>query len=63
MAICPADLKPCIDDLCYGSGCLRLSGEPMLVKCGGCGHLVAMDGSDIDDCECEFVDHDEEDDG
>jgi hypothetical protein len=61
MAICPKDLKPCIDDLCYGSGCLRLDGEPMLERCpGGCGALVPIDGSDPDDaCECEPSEWDE----
>ena len=54
MAICPATLQGCIDDLCYGGGCLKLNGEPMLKKCpGGCGQLVAIDGSDNSECECE----------
>jgi hypothetical protein len=53
MAICPNDLKPCLDDLCYGSGCLRLPGVPMLTACTGCGALIGTDGSDpLDECEC-----------
>jgi hypothetical protein len=59
MAICPATLLGCIDDLCYGGGCLRLHGEPMLVRCH-CGALVGIDGSDpYDECECEPVEWDE----
>lgn len=53
MAFCPATLKPCIDDLCYGGGCLRLGGEEMLTPCSGCGKLVGMHGGSDDDCECE----------
>jgi hypothetical protein len=53
MAICPATLKPCIDDVCYGNGCLKLPSAPMLTKCNGCGKLVAIDGSNTDDCECD----------
>ncbi len=62
MAICPATLKPCIDDLCYGNGCHRpgCRGLPLLVPCDGCGNLIAMDGSDTDWCECE-PDWDEDD--
>lgn len=52
MAICPDTFQPCVDDLCYGSGCLRLPGEPMLVPCPGCNVLVAADGSDREDCDC-----------
>lgn len=63
MAICPFDAQPCIDDLCHGSGCLRMGFAPMLVPCsGGCGAYVAIDGSDDCDlgCDCEpvYVDDD-----
>lgn len=61
MAICPRDMKPCCDDLCYGGGCLWLGGEAMLERCpGGCGGLVAVDGSDNDDCRCDPADEVEE---
>ena len=61
MAICLATLKGCCDDICYGSGCLKLDGEPMLERCrGGCGALVAIDGSDSEDCECEPEEWDDE---
>jgi hypothetical protein len=62
MAICPATLKPCIDDPCYGSGCLRMPGAPMLTKCHGCGQLVALDGSNTDACECDPIEWDDDDD-
>lgn len=66
MAICPATLKPCIDDLCYGNGCLMLWGAPMLVRsmlvrCYGCGQLIALDGSNSDACECDPIEWDEDD--
>lgn len=55
MAVCPATLKPCIDDLCYGNGCMRREayGVSLLTPCTGCGKLIAMDGSETDECECE----------
>lgn len=66
MGVCPADFKPCIDDVCYGSGCLRLRGSvPVLVPCNGCGQLVGIDGTDpCDACQCDddwWDDQDEDD--
>ncbi len=57
MAICPATRQPCIDDLCYGSGCMKdpFIGEPMLIECRGCKQLIAKDGSDSEDCECDSI--------
>ena len=49
--LCPKDLKPCVDDLCRGSGCV-LTGEALYEKCHGCGALVSED--DHDDCICEY---------
>ena len=59
MAICPKDLKPCIDDLCYAGDCLRMAGVQPLMRCpGGCGALIFLDGSDPEyECTC----HDEDD--
>lgn len=48
--ICPKDLRPCIDDLCYGGGCIEMDGAPMYYKCS-CGQLVSDD--DMDNCLCE----------
>jgi hypothetical protein len=53
MAYCPADNLPCIDDLCYGNGCLKLGGEPMLTPCLGCGVLVPVVGRMDNECDCE----------
>ena len=33
MGLRPKTLKGCIDDICYGSGCMLLQGEPMLETC------------------------------
>jgi hypothetical protein len=52
MAICPADFKPCLDDLCYRGRCLA-NGKPMLTLCSGCGQFIAIDGPDADTCNCE----------
>lgn len=48
---CPKDMQPCIDDLCYGSGCIQMDGAPLYENCMGCGQLI----SDEDDwnCTCE----------
>lgn len=45
--LCPKDLKPCIDDLCYGGGCI-FTGEAMYSLCSGCGNY----SSDDDDMDC-----------
>lgn len=62
MAICPATYAGCIDDICYGSGCLKYPGEPMLMNCPGCQALIAVDGSDSEDCDCDPTDDEWEDD-
>lgn len=49
--ICPKDFQPCIDDLCYGGGCIRMEGMAVYEKCDGCGALVSDDGHD--ECACE----------
>lgn len=33
--ICPVDFKTCIDDICYGAGCIRAGGD-MLTRCDKC---------------------------
>jgi len=53
MSFCPADLKPCIDDLCRsGARCFK-TGDEMLGPCPGCRRLIATDGSDTENCDCE----------
>ena len=49
--ICPKDMQPCCDDLCYGGGCLMMDGAPMLHKCLGCNAWISDD--DTMDCVCE----------
>lgn len=51
--LCPKDLKPCMDDLCYGGGCIcsGYEGMGMYYKCDGCGALISDD--DMDECECD----------
>lgn len=62
MGICPSTFNGCIDDLCYGSGCLKAPGEVMLMKCSGCKQLVGIDGTNpLDACECEDSDMDDDD--
>lgn len=51
--ICPKDMKPCIDDLCYGGGCIAMDGAAMYYRCN-CGQLVSDD--DHFDCICEEYD-------
>ena len=52
---CPRDLRPCIDDLCYGGGCIELDGAPLYTRCA-CGALVSED--DHEACSCEPSDED-----
>jgi hypothetical protein len=63
MGYCPKDGKPCLDDICYGGGCIRSKyHESILMRCDGCGQLVSADGSDDWECECAFPvnDYDED---
>ena len=48
--LCPKDMKPCIDDICYGGGCIAMDGAPMYYKCH-CGQYVSDD--DHADCCCD----------
>ena len=47
MQVCPIDLRPCCDDICYGAGCLRGGGEDMIQICHLC-HKPVIDG----ECDC-----------
>ena len=53
---CPKDLKPCIDDLCYGGGCMERNGAEMLYRRSGCKALISE--GDMWDCTCELYDED-----
>jgi hypothetical protein len=57
MRLCPLDLRPCIDDICWNSGCLRDNGEAMVERCPGCQGLISVDGSQ-NNCECDEDDQD-----
>ena len=49
--LCPKDMKPCIDDLCYGGGCIECDGAPMYHLCDGCGQPISDE--DFESCTCE----------
>ena len=51
MSICPKDGKPCVDDLCRGSGVCMRTGMEMWETCPMC-HRVFSDEFDIR-CACE----------
>lgn len=51
--ICPKDLKPCCDDLCYGGGCLAMGGYPMLERCQFCKGLIDRENPDYGTCTCD----------
>ena len=57
MGYCPKDLKPCIDDLCHGGGCIECEGEALYYKCDGCGKLVSEDDNEM--CECDPYEYEE----
>jgi hypothetical protein len=49
MRVCPVDLRPCVDDICHNSACLRSDGcEEMIEICPFC-HEPIIGG----DCDCE----------
>lgn len=56
--ICPKDGSPCCDDLCRGSGCLRMDGYPMLAECDLCGGLVDEEMPECSTCTCGGGDYD-----
>ena len=62
MAICPKDHQPCVDDLCYGSGCMRMGGYEMLQRCRVCNGLIDNEEPDYSTCTCgdEFPWEDDE---
>lgn len=53
MSICPKTMKPCIDDLCRGSGCLEMNGYPMLKVCVVCKGFIDDEISDCGTCTCD----------
>jgi len=55
MLVCPKDCKQCWDDLCRGSGCMRMDGYPMLEKCSSCGGFIDDEIMECSTCTCEDV--------
>lgn len=49
MRVCPVDMKPCIDDLCRGSGCL-LGGGDMWEVCDFCHQPFSLEAGI--ECDC-----------
>lgn len=59
--VCPKDYKPCCDDLCHGSGCLRDNGYPMLQECDVCHGIIDEGQPDCGTCACgSDYDYDDE---
>lgn len=52
MMLCPKDYKPCCDDLCHGSGCLRMNGYAMLEVCDICHGIIDEEIPDCGTCTC-----------
>jgi len=50
--LCPLDNKGCCDDLCRGSGCLRMDGYPMLRICDVCGETIDEAIPECSSCTC-----------
>ena len=55
--ICPNDGKPCIDDLCRGSGVCALTGTELWDQCHRCHGAYSHDYGV--ECECELETDDE----
>lgn len=51
--ICPKDNKPCIDDICYGCGCVQMDGYPMLKICDICHGTIDSEILDLGTCTCD----------
>ena len=50
-SICPKDCKPCIDDLCRGSGTCMRTGTEMWEQCSIC-HQVYSEEYGVE-CACD----------
>lgn len=53
---CPKDGRPFCDDLCYGGGCLQMSGYSMLAQCTLCGGTIDEEIPDCGTCTCDEID-------
>ena len=57
--ICPKDGKPCIDDVCRGSGVCGITGNDMWEECPHCHGIYSTEFGV--DCACEPCDDYDED--
>ncbi len=62
MSLCPADGRPCCDDLCHGGGCMRLGGYQMLERCQFCKGTIDTELPECSTCTCGDDDYPEDDD-
>ena len=53
VSICPADGKPCMDDMCHGAGCIRMDGYEMLEICEFCKGIIDSEISECSTCVCD----------
>jgi len=62
--ICPADGKPCCDDLCAGGSCLAMPGYEPLQRCDVCGGTIDTSIPECSTCTCDDDDdwYDDDDD-
>lgn len=51
--ICPYDRSGCPDDLCRGSGCMRMGGYEMLEVCDFCGGTIDNEIAECSTCTCD----------
>lgn len=51
--ICPADGKPCCDDLCNSGDCLCMPGYEPLRRCDGCGGIIDTTIPECSTCTCD----------
>jgi hypothetical protein len=51
--LCPADGKPCCDDLCHGGGCMSMGGYGMLERCYRCNGTIDNEIPECSSCTCE----------
>lgn len=52
MSLCPANGRPCCDDLCYGGGCMKMDGYPMLERCDFCKGTINTELPECGTCTC-----------
>ncbi len=61
MSLCPADGRPCCDDLCHGGGCLQMGGYQMLERCQFCNGTIDTELPECSTCTCGDDEYPEDD--